>query len=271
MPNPIHWSIILCRTQGPVNLGMITRLCANLGIDDLRLVDAMCAIDDDDARRFANHARDDLALLPHFADLGTAIADCQLAVATTARVRDQRFGQAIALNELADTIATRHALRVALVFGNEADGLTNEELAQCSLHLHLDTPGTYSSYNLANAVAIVGHYCCCLLNKSTSLLSTESNPMATGSNPTAADLALVRRLEQYWLDSLERFNYFRGNRRREPFADQFRQLLNRLPLSKDDASTLFACLAQFNYYTFGNKGLVDNAADDDAQRADPAK
>jgi len=252
-PTPLlHWTVVLCRTQGPVNLGMIMRLCGNVGINDLRLVDPLCSGADDDARRFANHARERLAAIPIYGSLSDAIADSQLAIATTARVRDARFGSPLALTEMSAAISERKASRVALVFGNEADGLTNDELALCPLHLHLDTPGDYPSYNLAHAVAIVSHFACCLMEQTT-VQSTDQQ--------SAAPIALQKKLETYWLDSLERVDYFRGNRSREQFAPHFAQLIHRLALSNEDATVLLGCLAQGNYFAFQDKFLGDGSQD----------
>lgn len=234
-------AIILCRVQGPINVGMIARLCGNFGVPDLRLVDPQCELDGDDARRFANHAQDLLKRVRIFPDLSAALADRQLAIATTARTRDERFPAARSLAAVQEDLQSCPVERLALVFGNEAHGLNNHELSECPWHCHLETPGDYPSYNLANAVAIVGHQLLC-----------DRQPQPPAQRP-AADAALVRRLEQYWLESLERFNHFRGNRRRADFAPHFRQLLHRLKLDKEDATTLFACLAQFNYFTFGDK------------------
>jgi len=52
LPNDI--AVILVRTEGPVNLGLIARNCRNLGINDLRLVAPLCDRNSDDARKFAN-------------------------------------------------------------------------------------------------------------------------------------------------------------------------------------------------------------------------
>ncbi|MFW5845943.1 MAG: RNA methyltransferase, partial [Planctomycetota bacterium] len=148
------WSVVLVRTQGPINLGMILRACANTGLQDLRLVQTLCAPDCDDARKFANHARDRLASLPLHPDLGSALHDRDLVIGTSGRPRDPAHGRALDLRELPALIRDRGAQRPALVFGNEADGLDDGELAHCQVYVHLPTPGDYPSYNLSHAVAI---------------------------------------------------------------------------------------------------------------------
>ncbi|TVR09507.1 MAG: hypothetical protein EA401_12910 [Planctomycetota bacterium] len=172
-------------------------------------------------------------------------------IGTSARERDERWRPPVHLPALWPAIQEHGSRRLALVFGNEAHGLNRDELAQCHILLHLDTWGDYSSYNLASAVAIIGHHIAAHIHQQT----TASHPTPTHKQP--ADIALVERLGSYWLDSLERCAYFRGNRRRDIYEPHFRQLLQRLALSKEDATTLFASLAQFNYYSFGDKHLND--------------
>src|SRR4051812_36758052 len=56
--------IVLVRTQGPVNLGMVARLCGNLSITDLRLVSPLCEIDCEDARKFSTWGKELLLSAP---------------------------------------------------------------------------------------------------------------------------------------------------------------------------------------------------------------
>ena len=77
--------VVLVRTQGPINLGLVARACGNLGVAELRLVAPLCDPQDDEARKFANHERDRLlAAAPVFDSVGAATADRQLVVGTTA-------------------------------------------------------------------------------------------------------------------------------------------------------------------------------------------
>ncbi len=248
--------VILVRTQGPVNLGMVARLCGNLGISDLRLVAPQCEINCEDTRKFATHSRALVLAAPVFADLGAAVADCGMAIGTSARGRALDYGEALALHQVPAAVARRAPRRLALVFGNEADGLSDAELIHCQAWIHLDTCGPNTSYNLSHAVAITLYH-----------LAT-AQPAADPDPALVAERGQVEHLYRYWLDALERFQYFRRTERGR-FAPQLRRLVNRMDLSDHDVQMLWGMLAQFHYFTFGDRG-VDSPAQDAARATDEA-
>ena len=65
--------VVLVRTQGPVNLGMVARLCGNLGVTDLRLVAPLCAVNSDETRMFSTHSQALLLGASVFSDLSSAL------------------------------------------------------------------------------------------------------------------------------------------------------------------------------------------------------
>jgi tRNA/rRNA methyltransferase len=217
--------IVLVRTEGPMNLGMIARLCGNLGVDDLRLVAPRCDPAEGQARAFAT--RHGVALLDHaprHTDLDAAVADCGLVVGTSGEFRIGRQGPPLAPSDVPALIAKRGARRWALVFGAESDGLDERELAACQAWIHLDTFGSNRSYNLAAAVAIAGH-----------LIAAAGAPPTAGGAP-AATRQEVSALELQCLASLRRAGYARA---RDPrFPQELRRFLGRLPLAADDVRAL---------------------------------
>ncbi|MDA3961652.1 MAG: RNA methyltransferase [Planctomycetota bacterium] len=234
--------VVLARTQGPINLGLVSRACANMGVGELRLVNPICEPDCDEARKFANHARDDLLLqAPVFTSVAAATTDRHLVIGTTARVRDGEHGAPMAPAAAAKLARERGADRVALVFGNEADGLNDEELRDCNLHLHLETPGPYPSYNLSHAVAIS-------LYQWGEAWSEPAPPV----EELCASREAVARLERYWLGSLERFRYFRRTPL-EQWRPQFQSLVGRMHLTEHDVVVIRGMLSQMNYIAFGDK------------------
>lgn len=235
--------VCLVRTQGPVNLGLVARVCGNLGIEDLRLVSPQCEVNCPEARKFANHARDFLLAAPVHAGLEEAVGDCQLVIGTTARQREGGLGPLLPAEELPAWLATRPAQRLALVFGNEADGLNADELAVCQAAVHLPTPGWYESYNLSHAVAITLYL----------LRGWHAEPPAGSPALTLAERHRLAALERYWLGTLERFHYFRRTTR-DRWAIHMRRMFNRLPFTEGDVDMLFGMFAQFHYHRFGDRG-----------------
>ena len=89
------------------------------------------------------------------ASLAEAIDDCQFVVGTSARERRIPW-PLLDARQCAARMAVHSAReQVAVLFGREDRGLTNEELKRCNLHLHIPTSADYSSLNLAMAVQVV--------------------------------------------------------------------------------------------------------------------
>jgi len=124
-------SFVLCRPEGAINVGAAARAMHNFGMQDLFLVSPLCVDENGaleaEAEKFAVHGKKLLTDCAR-ADVATATADATLVVATTARPRENL--PLIGLREGAERIAMEVAAggRVAVLFGNERSGLTNEEL-----------------------------------------------------------------------------------------------------------------------------------------------
>ncbi len=156
--------LVLVEPAGARNLGSVARLCANFGVAELRLVAPRCDPLGAEARQMAVHAQAVLESAPQFADLAAALADCGRVVAATGRLEGAPLplhGPAAALDWLGAAPESRAAgagpLPVALVFGREDRGLSNDELLLAGRLLRLDAGLAYDSLNLSHAVAVVLH------------------------------------------------------------------------------------------------------------------
>ena len=259
--------VVLVRTQGPVNLGMVARLCGNLGVTDLRLVAPQCEVDCPETRMFSTHSKDFILSAPIFPDLPSALHGCSLAIGTSARNRDPDYGECLGLPQVPDFLVRRRAERFALVFGNEADGLTDAELIHCQGWLHLDTYGPNTSYNLSHAVAITLYHLAAMIDQRTDANAPSGSNGLTPRPTTrhqfeprdhrdpSASRDVVAQLFTYWLSTLERFQYFRRTDR-DRFAPQLQKLFNRVDLSEHDVQMLRGMLAQFHLFSFGDRGLM---------------
>ncbi|WP_415410866.1 RNA methyltransferase [Synechococcus sp. A10-1-5-9] len=151
-------AVVLVEPAGPLNVGSVARLCANFGIDDLRLVAPRCRISDEEALRMAVHGQTVLRKAKTFETLLEAIGDCKRVVASCGRIDHghiplQTSDQAMPWVEE----GLRSGAQVALVFGREDRGLSNEELLLSQRVVRLQTDDQYPSLNLSHAVAIVLH------------------------------------------------------------------------------------------------------------------
>ena len=89
--------------------------------------------------------------------LEEAIGDCQFVVGTSARERRIPWPLLDARQCAQRMAPASEREQVAVLFGREDRGLTNDELKLCNLHLSIPTSGSYSSLNLAMAVQIVSY------------------------------------------------------------------------------------------------------------------
>jgi len=145
--------IVLSHTSHPGNIGAAARAMKTMGLRDLVLV-APRHFPDADAVAMAAGAADVLQEARVVDTLEAALADCTLAVGFTARGRGLSHAP-VALRDVApEILAAAEKGAVALLFGNETSGLSNDELLRCQRLAHIPANPAYSSLNLAAAVQV---------------------------------------------------------------------------------------------------------------------
>lgn len=149
--------IVLVETSHPGNIGAAARAMKTMGLQRLYLVRPSgypCA----EATARASGADDVLAAAVVCDRLEEAVGDCALVMGASARQRSLRWPRLDArqcgCTALADAAAGRE---VALVFGRERTGLTNEELDLCHYLVQIPADPAYSSLNLAAAVQVLAY------------------------------------------------------------------------------------------------------------------
>jgi tRNA (cytidine32/uridine32-2'-O)-methyltransferase len=148
--------IVLVETSHPGNIGSSARAMKTMGLQELYLVNPKHP-HDLRAIEMAAGADDILNQAHIVSSLQEALDGCELVIGTSARPRG------IGLTPLtpracAETIATRFSTaKVAIVFGREYAGLTNEELLFCHFHMNIPSAEAYSSLNLSQAVQIMAY------------------------------------------------------------------------------------------------------------------
>lgn len=148
--------IVLVDTNHPGNIGASARAMKNMGLSELYLVRPKL-FPHTDATARASGADDILDSARVFATLEEAIADCGLVVGTSARQRHLPW-EIVEPRECAAMIARDGRMgHLAVVFGSERYGLTNEELARCNALVTIPTSGEYSSLNIAMAVQVIAY------------------------------------------------------------------------------------------------------------------
>ena len=148
--------IILVNTSHTGNIGSAARAMKTMGLSQLVLVDPVKP-PDEQSIALAAGATDILTNLKIVPTLADAIADCALVVGASARSRTLVWPM-LDPRQMGERLATdANKGTVALVFGRERTGLTNEELQQCHYHVNIPANPEYSSLNVAMAVQTLSY------------------------------------------------------------------------------------------------------------------
>ena len=171
-----------------------------------------------------------------FESLARAVGDCSLVVGTTTLRNRERHQPMYRLEEGARRI--RKAMssgRVALLFGSEKVGLSNDDLSYCHWLMHIPTREEHPSMNLGQAVAV----CLYELIRGGKVKAASANPQAT----SAQDL---ERLTEILVETLRESGYL-GENASEVSIAKVRRLVRRLRLEEGDAELWLGMLRQIQW------------------------
>jgi TrmH family RNA methyltransferase len=231
--------VVLVRARNPNNIGAVARAMHDFGFGTLRVVNDY-AVPFETAKS-AVDASAVLAGAATFVSVAEAVADCTLVVGTTAVGERVLQHPLHALPEAAELIGkelarAEHTGRVALLFGSEKTGLSNDELSYCNwlltipMQQHEDV--RHPSMNLGQAVAV------CLYE-----LVRQKAAVAETSAPAAAQAGEVERMTLLLTEVLEQSGY---TKRHPANCDegQIRRLVLRMNLTTSDAPVWMGVLRQ---------------------------
>lgn len=238
-------SIVLVNPRNPLNIGAVARAMSNFGFRDLRLVMSDYRAPLEEARSAIN-AESILHSAQEFSTLGEAIADCTMAYATTA-VGDRDLQQPVdILREASVNVASHLANvvngRIAILFGSEKHGLSNESISHCHRILTIPMQDYGSSMNLGQSAAV------CLYE----LVRDQLNmPRISGefAPATAEQLQVLDRILEEAVEESEYPARFPG--RGTPM--QLREYSRRLNIPSSDVPVWIGFLRQFLWKMRGNK------------------
>jgi TrmH family RNA methyltransferase len=214
--------VVLVSTRNPLNIGASARAMSNFGVRHLRVVKPY-----EPAFREARSAVGASAILAraeHYKTVAEAVADCTLVVGTTA-VRHRQLQHTLRrLEDGARLIRKRiGSSNVALLFGSEKFGLSNEDLTHCHWLLRIPTHEQNISMNLAQAVAVCLYE---IIRNAKSARATEKLDLAAAAE--------VERITTMLLDALHESGFLEM-RRVADSEQRIRRLVRRLNLPARDA------------------------------------
>jgi TrmH family RNA methyltransferase len=227
--------VVLVRARNPNNIGAVARAMHGFGFTDLRIVNEYSV--PLERARSAVDASAILAGSRSFANVQEAVADCSLVVGTTAVGERKQEHSLHTLAEAGPLIQTSlKKARVALLFGSEKTGLSNDALSHChwlmTIPMHETEGLRHASMNLGQAAAV------CLYE----LIRNPDAPVAAKPQPSAA-AADLERLTTLWSEALAIIGYAK---RRPASADEseVRRMVRRMRLSQSDARRWIGILRQ---------------------------
>ncbi|GAA3534914.1 tRNA/rRNA methyltransferase [Zobellella aerophila] len=137
------------------NVGAAARAMKTMGFGKMRLVDSRVH-QQEQASWVAHGAQDILEQAEYFAGLEAALSDMDLVIATTARSRG-RYRYYLTPQQACEQVNNKQVNKVALLFGCEESGLSNEELAHADIISYLPLKVSYPSLNLGQAIMLYAY------------------------------------------------------------------------------------------------------------------
>jgi tRNA/rRNA methyltransferase len=232
-------TIVLQQPRYPENIGSAARAVSNMGIGRLWVVNPE-NYDPDRINKLATHAAaavvENIRMFP---DLKTALAECNYVVGTTARLGGERpvlNSPAVMAEKL---VPLSRDNRIAVVFGPEDRGLTNEDLRFCHQLVHIPT-AEFSSINLAQSVMILSY----------ELFKASLKEVAAFTPRLASRHELDGMYDQV-KDILVRINYINPENP-DYWMNKIRRYLTRMQLRAREVSIIRGICRQIDWYAGKN-------------------
>ncbi|MBQ5998409.1 MAG: RNA methyltransferase [Treponema sp.] len=221
--------IILDHPDECRNIGAACRAMANNDITHLRIIGNKKDYDIEKIHVLAIHAAYIYDNAEFFNSITDATKDCAIAAGTTRRRGQNRKGKLLLPEEFAETADTltgsssakSDGTNIAVVFGNERTGLTDDQLNECTMGVTIPSSNDFGSLNLSHAVQIICYH-----------LFRKKNDFLTGYTPLT--LERLDKTVNIITDSLQKIGFFKVAGRPEMTAF-WRNLLSRAAVSEGEA------------------------------------
>jgi tRNA/rRNA methyltransferase len=224
--------VVLVGVRNPLNLGAAARAMSNFGVLKLRVVNPY-EPSILEARSAVGPAAELLADAEQFSSLAEAVADCALVVGTTAIQHRELQHPMYRLDAGASLIRQQPAgANVAVVFGPEKTGLSNQDLSYCHWLLHIPARDEHLSMNLGQAVAVTLYE-----------LVREARAIPPAQDADAATAAELDRITAALLEALDMSGYA-SQEAMAATEEKARRMIRRMSLNSRDGQTLLGMLRQ---------------------------
>ena len=231
--------------NGPINVGSIARLCSNFEVNELNIVSPNCDIFSLGAKKMALKGQRYIDNCKIFNSIEQAIFDCDLVLATCGRIDLSNDIDCENPEEISKWISSfKKIKKLAILFGREDRGLTNNELLFAHKIFNIKTSLNYPSLNLSHAVAIILYE----LNKS----STNNQKKDT----KVFNLASSKQIYESFIDlekMLIRTGYLLEHTSSSKIR-KFKKFVLKAKTSSEEINVLRGIVHQINWFLDNSKG-----------------
>ena len=236
--------VVLVEPKGPLNVGSIARLCANFEVHELRIISPKCDLYSLEAKKMALKGQKYLDKCKIFNNLEQAIFDCDLVLASCGRVDKSKDSYFESPEDIYKWILSLKQIKnLAILFGREDRGLTNEELLMAHRIVNIPSSENYPSLNLSHAVSIILYE----LNK--------SPKRDLHKDLKVFDLASSKQINDSFLEIEEmllRVGYLLKHTSKAKIS-KFKKYILRANTSIDEMSILRGIVHQINWFLNNSK------------------
>ncbi|MGB8011196.1 MAG: TrmJ/YjtD family RNA methyltransferase [Terriglobales bacterium] len=227
--------VVLVAVRNPLNIGAAARAMSNFGVRRLRVVNPYEVAFQE--ARSAVGAAELLAKAAQFDGVAEAVADCNLVVGTTVGGKRELQHRLLRLEKGGVEIKRQMKTGpVALLFGSERYGLSNEEMSHCHWMMRIPTREAHGSMNLGQAVAV------CLYELVRGRKAASAKIAPAEKDKASATSSEMERLTQVLFEVLRVSGYV--NPRKLAAEEKLRRLVRRMKLNPNDAETLLGMMRQ---------------------------
>ncbi len=231
--------IVMINTSHPGNIGAAARVMKNMGLSRLYLVNPK-QFPNYEATAMASGADDLLSQATVCSSFEEALQGCRLVLGTTARERKIQHEFIDARDAGVLSIAESQQHEVALVFGRERTGLTNDEIGLCHKLINIPTNPVYSSLNVASAVQIVTYEVMMslrILNQTDTSIEANKTEQDIGGAEEYASSENMERYYQHLQQTLIDIDFLHLQQSPQ-LMPKLRHIYNRIRLKQEEVNIL---------------------------------
>ena len=226
--------IVMINTSHPGNIGAAARVMKNMGLKRLYLIQPK-SFPNYEASAMASGASDLLSKAIVCDSFEEALDGCHLVLGTTARERKIQHEFIDGREAGLLTAKESKQQQVALVFGRERTGLTNDEIGLCHKLINIPTNPDYSSLNVASAVQIISYEVMMALGIQTTHQTEDDSDLACSDN--------MQRFYQHLEETLVDIDFLKPKQSPQ-LIPKLRHIYNRARLTQEELNILRGILSK---------------------------